>query len=395
MNPIKICFFGKFQILKNGEDVLKKIRTSKKKMQLLEYLIINSKRSIPPYDLSEILWQENEDVDFDNSLKTLVSRLRKDLAEFELEHAIVRSGNSYSWNTAIPCNIDVFEMEEAAKVVLNAEKLTSENKIQFENVLSLYTGDFLSETNNHSWVMPKSLYYHNLYLKIVQKYIYLLREEKKYDEVIHVSQLALAIDGLDSVMNLELMWALLKINKKKEAMRHYKNLSKQYMIQYGAKPTDEILGFYKELVKGERRSEADIEKIFNELQNEQAEEKGAYVCEYALFKEIYNIQVRNLKRFNTMVFLVLAEIYSPDDAVISDQALETSMQVLLATLQSNLRKGDVIAQYSSSQYILLLPAITDYITAQIPMERVRSDFYRHRTNTKILFAYRLMPAEEG
>lgn len=394
MDPVRICFFGKFQIFKGNEDVLKKIRTSRKKMQLLQYLIINCKRSIPPYDLSEILWHENEDVDSENSLKTLVSRLRKDLAEFQLEHAIVTSGNSYSWNPEVSCNIDVFELEEAAKVALKAEKLTAKDRQEFENALSLYSGDFLAESNHHPWVMPKSLYYHNLYLKIVHKYIYHLREEKKYDDVIHVCQMALVVDPLDSVMNLELMWALLKINKKKEAMRHYKNLSKQYMIQYGAKPTDEILGFYKELVKGERHSEADIEKIFNELQSGQNEERGAYVCEYALFKEIYSIQTRNLKRFNTMIFLVLAEIYAPDEAVISDQTLEQYMQVLLATLQSNLRKGDVIAQYSSSQYILLLPAITDYITAQIPMERVRSDFYRHRTNTKILFAYRLMPAEE-
>lgn len=391
MKNLEINVFGELQILVDDVNIAETIWTSKRKLELLELLILNSQRTMSVTRLAEMIWGEDEGINAEQALKTLVSRLRKDLEENGLAGAIVTMPGGYMWNPNLPAKIDALRMEEICNAVSDAESLEPPGvRDQFEELLQLYTDDLLPDSNLSKWIAPKSVYYHDLYLKTVYRYIDLLKEGKEYGEIIRVCKIALDIDAFDSMLNLELMTALLKIGKNQEALEQYQNTTNLQYTHLGLKPSDEILNFYKELIKGEKNSEAEIEEICIELQKEK-QKTGAFVCEYAIFKDIYHLQMRNLKRMGMAMLLALVDVRRMDNRQMEALEMKQVMSRTLDLMRENLRQGDTIARYSPLQYVLLLPSVKNAKMGRMVIERVKKLFYSNSKNAKYIFSYRVMP----
>lgn len=387
---MQINVFGKLQILVDGVDISQTIRSSKKKNALLEILILNRQRPLSVAQLVEMIWGEEEEINAINALKTLVSRLRKDLEKYGLAEAIITVPGGYMWNPDLPAKIDVFRMEEICNTLSDAKSLNADVTDQFEELLRIYTDDLLTSSSLSRWIVPKSAYYHNLYLKTVYRYIDLLKKADNYGDIIRVCKIAMDIDPFDSTLSLELMSALLKTGKNKEALEQYQNTTNLQYTHLGLKPSDEILNFYKELVKDKRNSEAEIEEICAELQKSKPE-AGAFVCEYAIFKDIYHLQVRNLQRLNTAIFLALVDVRRIDNRPMEAAELKQVMSRTLDMIRTNLRQGDTISRYSSTQYVILLPCVANTKIAHTVIERLKSRFYTDSRNEKYLFGYSVTP----
>ena len=394
MSLVEITVFGELNMMVDGKDVTHQIKSSKKKMALLEYLIINKNKLVSVGRLVEVLWGGSENINMENTLKTLVSRLRKDLEQFGLDKAILTKPGAYMWNPDLTSNIDVFRMEELCNAVADVTELTDEAKAKFEEVLYLYTDDLLVNSSLETWIAPKSFYYHDLYLNTVYKYIGLLNEQTRYGDVIRVCKVALEIDAFDSMLNLELMTALLKMGKNKEALAQYQNTTNLHYTHLGLKPSDGILNFYKQLIKGEKSTGANIEEICKELKADEAG-KGAFVCEYAIFKDVYHLNMRNLKRMGTAMFLALVTVYRMDHKPVEALEMEQVMGRLLDALQNTLRRGDTISRYSPLQYVVLLPSVAHNNMGRMVMDRVKGVFYSNSKNTKYVFACRVAPLDLG
>ena len=242
-----------------------------------------------------------------------------------------------------------------------------------------------------NWVQSKSAYYHDRYLNMVYHYISLLENKGLFEDMIRVTRMGLEVDALDSRLNLELMSALLKSGRSKEALAQYNRTTDLHYNHLGINPSEEILAFYKQLIKIERTSSADISDIRNDLR-ESNDSDGAFVCEYAIFKDIYQLHMRNLKRLGTPMFLALVTVTSLDKQPVEPLVLDKAMKQLLETLKSSLRKGDTISRYSPSQFAVLLPT-QNYENGRIAMERVKKSFYRDGSNAQFLLNYRLGPIE--
>ncbi|HHW95103.1 MAG TPA: hypothetical protein GX736_04150 [Mogibacterium sp.] len=392
MKKLEINVFSELNILIDGVDIVEPIRASKRKMALLEYLILNNQKTVSVARLVEVIWGEDEEINVENALKTLVSRLRKDLEESGLDEAIVTLPGGYMWSPDQPALIDAFRMEEISDSVSDVESLNPAVIDQFEELLSLYTGDLLPNSTLDKWVAPKSFYYHDLYLKKVHQYIELLSKDEEYGEIIRVCKIALDIDPFDSMINLELMSALLKTGKSKEALEQYQNTTNLQYTHLGLKPSDEILNFYKELIKGEKSSEAEIEEICKELRSG-CPDPGAFVCEYAIFKDVYHLQMRNLKRMGTTMFLALVDVRRMDNRQMEALEIKQVMSRTLNVMKEILRQGDTISRYSPLQYVVLLPSVTNAKTGRMVIERVKRMFYSNSKNAKYIFSCKVMPLE--
>ena len=390
MENLEINVFGELQILVNDLDISQTIWASKKKTALLEILILNRQRPMSVERLAEMIWGEDEEINAENALKTLISRLRKDLEENGLPGAILTIPGGYMWNPDLPAKIDVFRMEDLCHTLSNVESLDPDVRDQFEELLHIYTDDLLTNSSLSKWITPKSVYYHDLYLKTVYRYIDLLNKEKEYGDVIRVCKIALDIDAFDSVLNLELMSALLNTGKSKEALEQYQNTTNLQYTHLGLKPSDEIINFYKELIKGEKNSEAEIEEICEELRKGQPG-AGAFVCEYAIFNDIYHLQMRNLKRLDTAMFLALVDVRRMDNRQMEALELKQVMARTLDLLRENLRQGDTISRYSPLQYVILLPSVENAKMVRMVIERLKRQFYSNSKNAKYIFGYSVTP----
>ena len=136
-----------------------------------------------------------------------------------------------------------------------------------------------------------------------------------------------------------------------------------------------------------------LDTVREELQ-EFGEVHGAFECEYAVVREIYNLQMRNLQRLGSSMFIAMVMISSMDGEPMDPLKLDDIMKGLGEVLKTHLRKGDTITHFSPSQYALLLPTVNND-TGRMVMERIKRFFYQRYPNSNVMFNYRIGPLGEN
>lgn len=388
---ISIRMLGKFDVMVDEQSVEKQLAKSKKGTRLLQYLILRGGESAPNFKLYEVLWEDEQSSNPEGALKTLVSRTRTILSEIapDLGNAIVTERGSYRFNTQLGIQVDTLEFEHLTAELNEVTALDDQVHQKFNKMLSLFQGDLLPGLEQEDWVVSRSVYLHSQYLKLVYKYLDLLKEAKDFERMIHVCRLALDVDVFDERLHLALMNALIRTNRNNEALIQYKHATNLHLRYLGMQPPEAIQEFYKQILKAGKTLDMDIDAIRKEL-TEYGSQRGAFVCEYAVFKEIYNLQMRNLERMGSTMFIALIMITSIGSAPMEPMRLNDIMQTLQKTLVTNLRKGDTITHFSASQYALLLPLV-NHDTGKMVLERIKRAFYKACPNSAIMFSYRLGP----
>ena len=141
-------------------------------------------------------------------------------------------------------------------------------------------------------------------------------------------------------LHLELMNALVKTNRNNEALMQYKHVTNLHFRYLGVKPPEGIQQFYKQIIQAGSSLEMNLDSMREELQ-EYGDVHGAFECEYAVFREIYNLQMRNLERFGTNMYLAMIMVSSMDGEPLDPLRLDDIMKGLAEILKERLRKGTV------------------------------------------------------
>jgi len=389
---VKIKMFGTFEIIVNGNVVLSQLRQAKKTSQFLEYLILKRDRPVPHEELLEMLWSDKENRNPATALRTLLHRYRA-LVESsglpELADSILTARGAYQWNSDLDCEIDVFEFERLCQEARTPGMSNRECIERYLQMLQIYTGPLLTNSAEEMWVVPKSVYYHDLFLESVFTLLDLLKTEEEYEMIIQVCRKAMDVDMFDERLHLELMMALVKTGKKREPLSQYYFATDLHYKQLGIQPSGEIRAVYKLIVQADQEMEADIEKVQGMLEEDDAS-MGAFVCEYEIFKEIYQLQRRMLERYNGTMFLALLTISNTYEQRFDNLVLDNIMKQLLNVAQTNLRRGDTISRYSVMQYVVLLPSVT-YETGRLVMDRIKKAFYAEYVKSSVVLTYKLRP----
>jgi len=389
---IKIKMFGNFEILVNGNVVLTQLRQAKKTSQFLEYLILKKDRAVPHEELLEMFWSDKENRNPATALRTLLHRYRSLVEQSnlpELEDSILTARGAYQWNSNLDCEIDVFEFERLCQEARTPGMSNRECIERYLQMLQIYTGPMLTNSAEEMWVVPKSVYYHDLFLESVFTLLDLLKVEEEYDVIVQVCRKAMDVDMFDERLHLELMMALVKTGKKREALSQYYFATDLHYKQLGIQPSGEIRAVYKLIVQADQEMEADVEKVQNMLE-EDKDGHGAFVCEYEIFKEIYQLQRRMLERYNGTMFLALLTISNTYEQRFDNLVLDNIMKQLLHVSQTNLRRGDTISRYSVMQYVILLPSVT-YETGRLVLDRIKKAFYNEYVKSSVVLTYKLRP----
>ena len=105
---------------------------------------------------------------------------------------------------------------------------------------------------------------------------------------------------------------------------------------------------------------------------------GAFLCGYPVWKLV--LQVRKTARFDENEYILLLTLKAGEytGSRVSDVDLfriRNAMPHLAETLKKSLRPGDAVAQFSDSQYVILLSACT-YEGGMLAANRIISKFYQ-------------------
>ena len=310
----------------------------------------------------------------------------------DLRNCISTDHGAYRWNTELDAHIDVFLFEDASNVILNAAEANDDVHAAIHQMLTSYGGDLVGGREEDSWFISRRTFYHSLFLQTVDHALSLLRAKEEYEQMIRVCRAALDVDAFEETLHTNLMEALVKTNRSNEAMAQYRHLNNLHNSFLGMHPSENLQNYYELVGRTEQSLTTDLNAVRRYL-TDSANPPGAFVCDYSILRDVYQLQMRNLERLGISIYVALIMLtpvsQPPVDAFEQDKA----MHQLLSTMISCLRKGDTIARYSPSQFVLLLPSV-NASTGKIVVNRIRNAYYNGQVNPALVFSYKLLPVKD-
>lgn len=391
---IRIQMMDSFAIYINEVKVDLLVNKSRKGASLIQLLISHRGKPVPNNRLLSTLWTEEKSSNPENALKTLVSRLRALLNQIspDLGSCLVADRGAYHWECLPGMTVDLYEIDRILGELSGKEMTVQEKMRLYESLMNLYPGDLLQSSERNEWAVVEAASLHENYMQAVFAYIEILKDQGLHKDIISVCRRALEVDNFHDKLHIELMTALIHMNRAGEALQQYKHVVELDYRYLGVQPSQELQEFYKHIVTAGKTLDFSLKAIRNELREN--DKRDAYVCEYAVFKEIYNLQMRNVGRMGTSMFLAIMMVRPYDGQVMDSIRQNSIMNGLLQILAQNLRKGDIITRFAPSMFAMMLPTV-NYATGHMVMERIKKIFYRQYPNSNIMIDYRVGPLDSN
>lgn len=380
---------GEFSISYGDNVITEQSKRSKKMWTLLQFMIANHNREISQGELISLLWGDKESENPVGALKTSLHRLRACLSALELpkgDEIIVNSMGTYSLNNRLEPEIDFDNFETLYKKSMLAQS-EKEKTSCYLAAIELYKGDFLHKSKLDSWIVPINTYYHTLYLRIVHDTIDILYKHKYYNDLVNICRKAFEIESLDDRIHYYYIKALLDLGEKSAAKAHYTYVMDLFYNKNGINPSPEFVALYEHTVKDDNSYNADFGILKGQLDNI-SEGIGAYYCEFAFFKHVYQLEIRDAARNDRPTHLCLITAVSKTQEELELKLQNKVMSKLMECISTSLRSRDVYSRYSASQYVLLLTNTTRE-QAEMVLNRILKRFKRDnpKINCSLLYKF--------
>lgn len=386
---IRVNMLGRFSIVLNGTELREEGTRSRKVWLLLAYMICNRDRMVSQAELIQLLWGEEGSANPQNALKTMFHRVRALLGP-EGHDLIIRREGNYAWNKAVPMECDAEEFDRLCRAA--AQEPQEEARMdRYQQAMDLYRGTFLPKFANELWAVPQATYYQNLYLESAHELLQLLEARDHKAEAVGLCRSALKVEPYWEELYQHLMRDLLDLGEHKEAIQVYEEMSALLQENFGVKPSEELRTLYREAVRTVNDRTIPMEVLLEQLRETEAD-AGALYCDYDFFRIVYHAAARALARSGDATHLVLLTIRGQREEALSKRSLERAMENLRDVVRLSLRRGDIFAQCSPSQYVVLLSQAT-FENSGMVCERVRKAFYRQHPHSPAALQYAVQPVE--
>lgn len=384
-----VKLLGELEISYKGKSISEKSSKAKKIWNLLAYIVMHKNKLLLQTDLIDTIWTEDENSNPKSSLKTSMYRLRAMLSELAVdnEEFIISSRGAYSWNTEIECNVDAIEFE---RLCIESEKkdLSNEEQIKIlKQAIDMYEGDFLKRFASDLWVIPLITHFHSLYVDKIKNLLMLLEKEKRYEDMEQYALNSIRIESYDEKIHCYLVKAFTKQGNNTAAIAHYNKATKILLANLGVQPSAELRNLYLDVLKTQKSLETNLDRIIDDLK-EAEYQKGAFVCDYGIFKETYKIVTRQAARSNRSVSIVLITVCDSHGELPDLNVLDQVMEKLVIVIRDDLRRGDVVSKYSGAQFVIMLPDAR-YKDAEKITERIIRSYYKSNRKSLLQFKYKI------
>lgn len=375
---LKIQMLGGFSLSTPSARVSDGDNRSKKVWLFLAYMIYRRGQHIDAQDYIDLLWNsEEQGSNPSNALKTILHRARMALEPLwpsAGHQLILRQGSSYRWNSEVPMELD---LDEFVRLCGEGESAADEDSrlAYYLNALALYKGDFLPRLSAHLWAMPICAHYHQMYLDLVTQTLPLLEVRCRYQEVADVCRSALVLEPYSEELYRHLMGALIRLDRQREAASVYEDMSKLFMENFGVMPEESTRVIYREALSTLQEQILPVDSILERLREPEGP-GGALICQYDIFRSIYHSVARSLVRSGDAVHLALISIRNRNcGEALPRRSLDRVMDNLQEVIRTSLRRGDIAARCSVSQFLLMLPQ-ANFENSQMVCDRIVRAFAR-------------------
>ena len=389
---LQVQMLGQFTLRYGDRTISDSDDRSRRVWSLLAYMLYNHGRSFAQEELIHLYWSNNEkSADPGNALKSIFHRIRTALDKLQpgLGRLLIRrKAGRYFWNNAMPLSIDIEDFEAH----FHAAEAAGDDDVrlaEYQAALALYAGDPLPRMTDEIWTIPIVAYYHSLYTRAAAGAIELLEKQERTAEAVALCRRAIHIEPYQEDLYEHLMRGLLRTGDMKGAMSVYEEMSEQLFAHFGVMPSETLRTLYRQATRTVNDRTLTMDEVCSQLE-EPAPHGGAMVCEYDFFKILYRAEARSIARNGHSANICLLSVSGKDGEILARRSLDPAMNNLQVLVQNNLRRGDVIARCSISQYIILLPQ-ANYENSRMVADRLVSAFYRRYPHSPARLRYTVQP----
>lgn len=374
---IQVQMLGGFAIRYGDKTLTESGGRTKKVWTLIEFLLANRGKDISQEKLIETLWADEECANPLNALKNLVYRARTTLKSLvdkgeKPVDFIKFERNTYAWNMQLACEVDAEHFEQLVREAEQSEITTQQRIDKYYEALGLYQGQFLPKSSFMDWVVVKDAFYSTLFNSCVSGLVKLLLQKNEYENAIRLCEYSNTINPYEEEIHQLLMVAYAKTGQQKKLTEHYQHVTELFYNEFGIGLLPETVSLYKSIVKVMHNVELDLIAIKDDLR-ETSENEGAFYCDYDIFKHIYRLQARSVRRTGYPAHIALITFTDLQGDIPKPEVIRQVMADFKKCITGSLRKGDVVSSYSSTQIVLMLP-ITTYEDGKKVINRVITNF---------------------
>jgi len=212
---------------------------------LIAFLLLNQKRILSIYEISEAIWP-NQIIDNPyNQIKNVVFRARKALEGVCDKSLIEANEGTYAINSKLDIWLDIEEFERLCKKASN-EELPDEQRINlYQQAFKLYRGGMLPFLEADLWLLTRINYYQILYTNMVNEYLNLLTENNRYTEAFAIASTAIGIEPTNFEAYNILIQSLVRNNHYDLARKYYQKISRRM----AKNQREQFCLFWKDLIE--------------------------------------------------------------------------------------------------------------------------------------------------
>ena len=168
-------------------------------------------------------------------------------------------------------------------------------------------------------------------------------------------------------------------------------MSQLLFDNFGIMPSDETRAIYREAMRTVNDKAVSIITLREQLREPEGS-AGALFCDYDFFKVLYHAEARAVARSGDAVHICLLSVTGDQNQELPKRSLDRCMENLQELIRTSLRKGDIAARCSISQYILMLPR-ANYENSCRVCERIIRAFGRQYPHSPASLHYSVQPLE--
>lgn len=390
MEKVEIKMLGAFEILVDGRQVLTQLSQSRKATALVQYLVLQRGARVPHKTLTDALWGGERSANPDMALRAILHRFRNMIAQENLtvlENCILTSRGCYQWNPELPCEVDVFQMQDL--VMQAGQEKDPQRRLELEEqIVAIYRGRLLPLSADEPWVESSAVRLHVLYRAAM---IHVLEHYKKNgdnERLVALCRSALEKNPRAERIYLELIMALETLGRPEEAQEVMRRGLALGSLHHAVQP-GRVGAMWRQARQADRNMENEMSHLMAALPRETHE--GAMICSFETFGQIYRMQRGIQAQYGVPVFLLLVTIV-PVQA--QDEAeTQRMMQVLEDLLRTFLRSCDVAARYTDTQFAVMVCGAPGENAGLL--ERIKQAFYRTPTHERYLLNYNAYSPKPG
>jgi len=229
-----------------------------------------------------------------------------------------------------------------------------------------------------------------------------------FESVIRVCNDFFNHEFLDEKSNLHFLKALISLNRKPEAQKHYDRMAEIMYRELGVHPSYGFADVLKEARATPLKAETkDIDLEFvNDILWKDERTLGAFECDKDTFIAISKIMLRNLERSGLSIMMVLATI-SDSNTNSNSVAANRLTEADIARMEKNMspvieesrmrfvqsfRRGDIVCHWNLKQILIMLTNLT-FEDAETAMKRINKKIRDEILKERYDISYKIIPLE--